>query len=77
MANSAVPGTSGFTGEFLSLFGIFTQNPWIAFWSSLSIILVPTFMLRLLHSLSYGQFTPYFIWITNDLTRKEFNQLIP
>ena len=77
MANSAVPGTSGFTGEFLSLFGIFTQNPWIAFWSSLSIILVPTFMLRLLHSLSYGQFTPYFLWITNDLTRKEFNQLIP
>jgi NADH-quinone oxidoreductase subunit M len=38
MANSAVPGTSGFIGEFMSLYGIFTSNPWIGFWSSLSII---------------------------------------
>ena len=77
MANSGFPLTSGFIGEFLSLLGIFISNPFIGFIASLSIVLVPAFMLSMLHRISYGAFSKYLPIVTNDLTIKEFHIFFP
>jgi len=45
MANSGLPGTSGFVGEFLSLLGLFHLNPFLTLLAGLSVIFVPAFML--------------------------------
>jgi NADH-quinone oxidoreductase subunit M len=77
MANSAIPMSSGFVGEFLALLGAFHYNPFIAILASLSIVLVPSFMLKLLHSISYGEFTRYMPVVTSDITYKEFMLFLP
>lgn len=77
MANSGLPGTSGFVGEFLSLLGLFHLNPFLTLLAGLSVIFVPAFMLPMQHRISYGSFSPYIITITNDLTRKEMNMFLP
>nr|YP_009659061.1 NADH dehydrogenase subunit 4 [Chytriomyces confervae]QCQ69059.1 NADH dehydrogenase subunit 4 [Chytriomyces confervae] len=77
MANSAVPGTSGFAGEFLSLLGAFNLNPFVAILAALSVVMVPAFMLRLLHSISYGEFTKYMPVVTSDVSAKELAMFLP
>ena len=77
MANSAIPLTSGFVAEFLSLLGAFHFNPLVALFASLSIVIVPAFMLNLLHRIAYGIFTPYMPFLTNDMTKKEIHMFIP
>lgn len=77
MANSAIPMSSGFVGEFLALLGAFHYNPFVAIMASQSIVLVPSFMLKLLHSISYGEFTRYMPIITSDLTYKEIMLFLP
>jgi NADH-quinone oxidoreductase subunit M len=77
IANSGFPLTSGFIGEFLSLLGIFISNPFIGFVASLSIVLVPAFMLSMVHRISFGAFSKYLPVITNDLTLKEFHIFFP
>jgi NADH:ubiquinone oxidoreductase subunit 4 (subunit M) len=45
--------------------------------ASLSVVLVPAFMLQLLHRISYGSFTVHMPIITSDITRKEFHIFFP
>jgi NADH-quinone oxidoreductase subunit M len=39
MANVGLPGTSGFIGEFLTLFGVFRVNTWVALFATTGVIL--------------------------------------
>ena len=39
MANVGLPGTSGFVGEFLTMFGVFQVNTWVAFFAAFGVIL--------------------------------------
>lgn len=77
MANSAIPMSSGFVGEFQCLLGAFNYNPFVAIVASMSIVLVPAFMLKLLHSISYGEFSRYMPVVTSDITYKEAMLFIP
>lgn len=77
MANSSVPITSGFVGEFQAQQGAFNNNPFVAIFASLSIIQVPSFMLNQQHRVAYGSFTPYMPVVYSDITRKEINLFIP
>ena len=77
MANSGFPLTSGFIAEFLALSGIFNSNPLIALIAGLSIVLVPAFMLNLLHRICYGRYSSYINIITSDITIKEFHIFLP
>ena len=77
MANSAIPMSSGFVGEFLALLGAFNYNPFVAVVASSSIVLVPAFMLKLLHSISYGEFSRYMPAILSDVTYKELMMFTP
>ena len=56
----ALPGTSGFIGEFLLLLGIYQFNLWAAVFAGLTIILSAVYMLRLYQNMMLGK--------TNDLT---------
>jgi NADH-quinone oxidoreductase subunit M len=59
MANSAIPLTSGYIAEFLSLLGSFSFNPILCILASSSIVLVPSYMLKLYHNISYGKYSNY------------------
>lgn len=72
-ANCAIPMSSGFIGEFLAQTGTFNLNPFIAFLAGLSVVQVPSFMLNLVHRVSYGRFTFNMPMVTSDITKKEFN----
>jgi NADH-quinone oxidoreductase subunit M len=56
----ALPGTSGFIGEFLLLLGIYQFNIWAAVFAGLTIILSAVYMLRLYQNMMLGK--------TNELT---------
>lgn len=55
VSSVALPGTNNFVGEFLTFFGLFTVNPWMAALLGLSIILSAIYMLRWMKKLFFGQ----------------------
>lgn len=54
IASVAAPGTGGFVGELLILFGVFGQNPWLAAVLGLSVILSVVYMLHWMQSIYFG-----------------------
>jgi NADH-quinone oxidoreductase subunit M len=46
LASVALPGTNGFIGELLILFGLFSVKPWVTAFLALSVILSVIYMLR-------------------------------
>ncbi len=54
MANVALPGTSGFIGEFLAFKGLFEIYPWIAAVGVVGIILTAVYMLRATLNTTFG-----------------------
>lgn len=54
LAAVALPLTSGFTGEFLMLVGLFRYNVWMASFAGISIILGAVYMFRLYQNSMYG-----------------------
>jgi NADH:ubiquinone oxidoreductase subunit 4 (subunit M) len=68
LANSAVPGTSGFISEFVSFLGAFSSNPFVALFASLAIVLTPAYSLWFFHKVSFGSFSPFLPTIFSDLS---------
>ncbi|GHC60420.1 NADH-quinone oxidoreductase subunit M [Limoniibacter endophyticus] len=54
MANVGLPGTSGFVGEFLTLFGVFQVNTWVAFFAATGVILSAAYALWLYRRIIFG-----------------------
>lgn len=54
LASIALPGTNGFIGEVLILFGLFSKSPWLATFLASSMILSAAYMLRWMQN-SYFQ----------------------
>jgi NADH-quinone oxidoreductase subunit M len=50
-----LPGLGNFVGEWLVLFGLFQENPWMAVIGSLSLILGAAYMIRLVTRVYYGR----------------------
>nr|UYG49005.1 NADH dehydrogenase subunit 4 [Rhizoctonia sp.] len=74
MANSGVPLTLNWVGEFLSLTGIF-QRSYIGALGASGIVLSACYSFWLYNRVSYGSFSPY-LMVTNDVNRREFMLLI-
>ncbi|RYE22031.1 MAG: NADH-quinone oxidoreductase subunit M [Sphingobacteriaceae bacterium] len=74
LANSAVPLTSGFVGEFLMLAGTMTVLPVLTFIISISMIANAAYNIWLFNRLCFGESTSY-ITKFKDLTYKEFSIL--
>ena len=55
MANTGLPGTSGFVGEFLVILGAFKANPWFAIVAALALIFGAAYTLWMIKRVIYGK----------------------
>ncbi len=77
MANIGLPGTSGFIGEFLILFGIFQINTWVAFGALLGVILSAAYALWLYRRVIFGALDKEALKAILDLDRREVAIMAP
>lgn len=75
IANSGIPLTLNWVGEFLSLNGMWDRNPIISALGASGILFSACYSIWLYNRISYGSFSPY-LTVTNDVTRREFMLLI-
>lgn len=54
MANTGLPGTSGFVGEFMVILSSFSANPWIALFAAFSLIISAGYTLYLMKRIVWG-----------------------
>lgn len=54
MANTGLPGTSGFVGEFMVILSAFKANPWIALFAAYSLIIGAGYTLWLIKRIVWG-----------------------
>jgi NADH-quinone oxidoreductase subunit M len=54
MANTGLPGTSGFVGEFMIILSSFKANPWISFLAASTLILSACYMLWMYKRVFFG-----------------------
>src|SRR5690606_10076459 len=77
MANVGLPGTSGFVGEFLTLFGVFQVNGWVAFFATTGVILSAAYALWLYRRMIFGELEKESLRELLDLNRREKDILYP
>lgn len=77
MANVALPGTSGFIGEFLTLMGAFRSNTWVAFFAATGVILSAAYALWLYRRVVYGEIDKPALQGITDLNRREIITFVP
>jgi NADH-quinone oxidoreductase subunit M len=72
MANSGLPGTSGFVGEFMVILSAFKANFWIAFIAALTLILGAAYSLWLVKRVIFGAVTNDKVAELEDMNKREF-----
>ena len=55
LANAAVPGTSGFVGEFTIILASFRMNLWVAFFAAITLIIGASYSLWLIKRVIFGK----------------------
>ncbi|MDB5283330.1 MAG: proton-translocating NADH-quinone oxidoreductase, chain [Bacteroidota bacterium] len=76
LASVALPGTNGFIGEFLLLFGIYEYNTWLSIIAGLTIILGAVYMFRMYQNVMLGE-TNSLTSSFADLTWSEWAVFVP
>jgi len=71
MANSGLPGTSGFVGEFLVILSSFKLNFWIAFTAALTLILGAAYTLWMYKRVIFGEAIRDEVMELNDIDARE------
>ncbi len=77
LGSVALPGTSGFVGEFLALNGAFQTNPTMALLAGVGMVLGAAYMLRLYRHVFFGQPATQSIRALPDLNLREWLCLAP
>ena len=77
MANIALPGTSGFLGEFLTLIGVFQVNSWVAVIATTGVILSASYALYLYRRVIFGKLDKESLKTLLDLSPREKFILYP
>jgi NADH-quinone oxidoreductase subunit M len=72
MANSGLPGTSGFVGEFLVILSAFKADFWIAFFAASTLILGAAYTLWMIKRVIFGDVANDKVASLNDINRREF-----
>ena len=72
MANSGLPGTSGFVGEFMVILAAFHANFWFAFVAGTTLLLGAAYSLWLVKRVFYGEIANNAVAGLKDLTRREW-----
>jgi NADH-quinone oxidoreductase subunit M len=73
----AVPGTSGFVGEFLTLLGGFLVNPWVAAFAATGMVLGVAYMLWLYRRVVFGKLEREELKKILDLSPREIAVFAP
>jgi|TARA_B100001105_G_scaffold168773_1_gene135878 NADH-quinone oxidoreductase subunit M len=55
LANAAIPGTSGFVGEFTVILASFRTNLWVAFFAAITLIIGAVYSLWLIKRVIFGK----------------------
>jgi NADH-quinone oxidoreductase subunit M len=71
MANSGLPGTSGFVGEFMVILSAFQANFWFAFLAALTLILGAAYSLWLAKRVIFGAVTNREVQNLQDINARE------
>jgi len=71
MANSGLPGTSGFVGEFMVILSAFQANFWFAFLAALTLILGAAYSLWLAKRVIFGAVTNHEVQSLQDINSRE------
>ncbi len=72
LANSGVPGTSGFVGEFLVILASFKANVWYAFLAGTTLVLGAAYTLWLVKRVIFGEVANAKVAALQDLNGREF-----
>jgi NADH-quinone oxidoreductase subunit M len=72
LANSGLPGTSGFIGEFLVILASFKANVWYAFLAGTILVLGAAYTLWLVKRVIYGEIANDKVAALKDLNGREF-----
>jgi NADH-quinone oxidoreductase subunit M len=72
LANSGLPGTSGFVGEFLVILASFKANVWYAFLAGTTLVLGAAYTLWLIKRVIFGEVANSKVAALKDLNRREF-----
>jgi NADH-quinone oxidoreductase subunit M len=72
LANSGLPGTSGFVGEFLVILSSFKANFWYAFLAGMTLILGAAYTLWLVKRVIFGAVANHHVAELQDLNYREF-----
>jgi len=72
LANSGLPGTSGFVGEFLVIIASFRADFWYAFLAAITLILGAAYTLWLVKRVIYGAVANQHVAELTDLNGREF-----
>jgi NADH-quinone oxidoreductase subunit M len=71
MANSGLPGTSGFVGEFMVILAAFQANFWYAFMAALTLILGAAYSLWLVKRVIFGEVANSEVAKLDDINARE------
>lgn len=71
MANSGLPGTSGFVGEFMVILAAFNANFWYAFLAALTLILGAAYSLWLVKRVIFGKVESTEVANLEDINKRE------
>jgi len=71
MANSGLPGTSGFVGEFMVIIASFKANFWFAFLAATTLILGAAYSLWMVKRVFYGEVKNDNVKALKDLNNRE------
>jgi NADH-quinone oxidoreductase subunit M len=77
LANVALPGTSGFIGEFMTLIGTFRVNTWVATFATIGTILSAAYALWLYRKVIFGALEKPSLAAIKDLDYREMITLGP
>jgi NADH-quinone oxidoreductase subunit M len=72
MANSGLPATSGFVGEFMVILGAIQANFWYAFLASTTLIFGAAYTLWMIKRVFYGEIANANVAALKDLNKREF-----
>ncbi len=72
MANSGLPGTSGFVGEFLVILASFKANFWIAFLAAITLVVGAAYTLWMVKRVVFGDIANDKVAALKDINGREF-----
>ena len=72
MANSGLPGTSGFVGEFMVILASFQQHPLIAFTAALTLVIGAAYTLWLVKRVMFGEIANAHVAELQDINYREW-----